>query len=120
LNKEPEAGLIEVSIEAVSAATPHDPIECLEVSARLPILEESDCLKRRNLLGYSGSDELIDAGSSFPAEPLDRFLQRARQPQRMFLSLSSLNPFEGFPGEQQVYAERVYAERGGSAHNPAC
>jgi hypothetical protein len=28
------------------AATPHNPVECFEVGARLPILEESSRLKR--------------------------------------------------------------------------
>src|SRR3989304_6912527 len=64
------------------SATPlHDPVESLEICPRSPILKEARRLQSRNLLRHGGSYELIQARSVLLAQPLDRLLERPRQPQ---------------------------------------
>jgi hypothetical protein len=56
----------------LSTSPLHDLVESLEIGTRFSVGEKPGRLKRRNLFRHRCGNELVDAGSILPAQPLDR------------------------------------------------
>src|SRR6266851_634132 len=66
---------------------PHRP----DISPVFSIFKEARRFKRRDLLGHSRRDELVDASPILPAQPFHCLLERAWQPQGIGVGLLHSN-----------------------------